>query len=29
VRDLDLAVGVLMNRERVDDAHRVALFQTL
>jgi pSer/pThr/pTyr-binding forkhead associated (FHA) protein len=26
---LDLSVGVLVNRERVDDLHRVALPQTL
>ena len=29
VLDLDLAVGVLVDGERVDDAHRVALAQPL
>ena len=29
MRDLDLSVGVLVHRERIDDAHRVALLQAL
>jgi hypothetical protein len=29
MRHLDLSVGVLVNRERVDDTHRVARLQTL
>ena len=29
MRDLHLAVGVLVHRERIDDAHRVALLQAL
>jgi hypothetical protein len=29
VRNLDLPVGVLVHRERIDDAHRVALLQAL
>ena len=29
MRDLDLSVGVLVHRQRVDHAHRVALTQAL